>query len=84
MKAIITKFHGPTNHLGSRVSANCYRSRIIIGWDYALNTSENHAAAARSLRDKMGWSGDMIGGAMPNSTGYAFVFTRSSITVQGA
>jgi hypothetical protein len=77
-QAIVTKFHGPTNHKGSRVSATAEAGRIILSWDHALNGSDNHAAAARALADSMGWTVEagypaLVGGALPGNAGYAFV-----------
>lgn len=72
-QSIITKFHGPTNHNGSRVTARCQARRITIPWDHALNPPENHAKACEALVDLMEWGGDWVGGALPDGTGYAWV-----------
>lgn len=58
MQAIQTKYHGPTDHSGSRISATCDAGRIIIGWDHALNVADNHRAAADALVVKLGWDGE--------------------------
>ncbi len=76
MQAIETRYHGPTNNNGSRISARCDAGRIIVGWDHALDTAQNHAAAAKALATKLGWltHGLWVGGSLPgNHTGYAFV-----------
>jgi len=50
--SIKTKFIGPTDYRGSRISVtddgrfDNKPRRLVVGWDYALNPSENHAAAA--------------------------------------
>ena len=67
MQAIITKYHGPTNVKGSHVSATAEAGRVTLSWNHALNTDDNHAAAARALRDKFGWKGAMGGGHLPQS-----------------
>jgi hypothetical protein len=36
-QAITTKFIGPTNHRGSRISVRCQAKRIVVGWDHALD-----------------------------------------------
>jgi len=77
-QAIVTKFHGPTNTRGSRVSATAEAGRITLSWDHALNGSDNHMAAAQALADKMGWTREagypaLVGGALPGCAGYAFV-----------
>jgi hypothetical protein len=40
--------------------------------DYTLNSDSNHERAAVALADKMGWKGNLAGGALKH--GYAFVF----------
>jgi hypothetical protein len=73
MKAIITKYLGPTNFKGSRIKASDMdKNSIIIGYDCGLNSEENHTKAAKALCQKMGWNNKMICGGLPN--GYAFVF----------
>ena len=47
--ACITKFHGPTDHRGSRVSAKhlCTGRQVTLAWDDA--SCSNHEDAARKL-----------------------------------
>lgn len=56
MQAIHTKFIAPTNHRGSRVSAQCAAGRIVVSWDYSADPDGNHARAARMLVQKLGWA----------------------------
>jgi len=50
--SIKTRYLGPTNFVGSRISVTDdgafgnKRRRLVIPYDHALNISENHAAAA--------------------------------------
>jgi hypothetical protein len=74
-QAIQTKFHGPTNTRGARVSARADAGRVIVSWDYALNVTDNHKAAAVALARRYGWPEDMVGGSLPGS-GFAFVCSR--------
>jgi hypothetical protein len=55
MQAILTKYHGPTNFKGSRISAQADSCRIYLPYDHALNIEENHRAAAHAYADKLGW-----------------------------
>lgn len=55
MQAIRTRFHGPTNIKGPRISAKCAAGSITLGWDYALNSEENHKRACDALLLKLGW-----------------------------
>lgn len=70
-QAIVTKFLGPTNTKGSRISVRCQAKRIYVPWDYCLNTDRNHVAAARQLASQLGWDGPWYGGGI--DTGYVFV-----------
>lgn len=71
-QAIATKYHGPTDRLGSRVSAKADAGRVVLAWDYALSTEGNHRAAAEALARKLDWQGAWIGGGLPDQ-GYCFV-----------
>ena len=73
LKAIETKYHGPTNFRGSRHSAKAEGGhRIMV--DVPMETHsvvECHAYAARQLAEKLGWTGRWyIGGT---KAGYVFV-----------
>lgn len=77
-QAITTKYHGPGNVRGSRVSAHCEAGRVVVAWDHALDSQDNHAAAACALLRKLGWdapfhlsSGGWHGGGIDG--GYVFV-----------
>lgn len=54
MQCIRTRYVGPTNTRGSRVSAQCESGRLTLPWDCALSSEENHAAAAKALAEKLG------------------------------
>jgi len=74
MKAIKTKYHGPGNVLGSRVSASDEdKNRITISWDSELRSEENHIAAVKALCKKMNWHGELTMGSLNDC--YVFVFT---------
>lgn len=50
-QGIETRFHGPTNHCGARVSARYLEHRegdpvLYTEWDYRLDSIQNHAIAA--------------------------------------
>jgi len=73
MKAIKTKYHGPGNVLGSRVSASDEDgNKVVLSWDNALDTTENHTAAAKALCRKMKWPNKLIMGSLKDC--YVFVF----------
>ena len=71
MKAITTKFHGPTNTRGSRISAtDMDRNRIMVSVDHASRNP--HVDAARALCNKMNWKGKLVQGTVKD--GKVFVF----------
>ncbi len=75
MKAISTKYHGPTNTRGSRISANdSDGNRVSIPYPHELSGEDVHRKAAQTLCNKMNWPGKLVGGAVKN--GYVFVFTE--------
>lgn len=79
-QAIITKYLGPTNHRGARVKATAQAGSITLSWDDALDVEDNHTSAARALCKKFHWPfppGSMVGGALPDDTGYAFVLVAT-------
>lgn len=75
--AVQTKFLGPTNTKGARVSVSAMgggRKRIYVHWDHALNSDENHQAAALEYLKQMGWADrKWVGGG--TETGYVYVST---------
>ena len=71
-QAIQTKYHGPSNVRGARVSATCQAGRIIKSWDHSLNVSDNHDAAVSTLLAKLKWEGEWIGAGVASS-GYCYV-----------
>lgn len=73
MKAITTKYHGPTNTRGSKISASDGDgNRVTISYPYELSGEAVHRAAADRLCEKMGWDHKLVGGSVKN--GYVFVF----------
>lgn len=80
MQAITTRYHGPTNTRGSRVSARCQAGRVTLNWDDALNQDQNHDRAALALARKLGWlekrshAVDLVRGGLPDGRGNVYVF----------
>ncbi len=93
MKAILTRYLGPTDYRGSRIVATAEGGRnydtgrdtphrLTIPYDYAANDG-GHRAAAYALRDRLGWTGEMVGGTLPNGD-QAWVFGHDGETVAEA
>lgn len=73
MKAIETRYHGPTNTRGSRISASDGDgNRVSISYPYELSGMAVHQSAAIALAVKMNWTGRLIGGS--TKAGYVFVW----------
>ena len=71
-KAIITKYHGPTDRKGARISADDGDgNRVTISYPYELSGEAVYKAAAQALMEKMGWTDNLVGGAL--KSGWAFV-----------
>ena len=74
MKAIVTKYHGPTDFKGSRISASdSDGNRVFISYPHELSGEAVHRLAADALCKKMGWTGKLVSGW--TKEGYVFVFT---------
>lgn len=75
MKAITTKYHGPTNTRGARISASDLDgNRVSIPYPHELSGEDVHRKAAEALMAKMDWTGPLVGGAVKH--GYVFVFVE--------
>ena len=74
MKAIWTKYLGPTNFRGSRVKASAEGVSVTVEYDNALNSEDAHAVAALALCRKAGWPENLYRGGRPDGKGFVFVF----------
>ncbi len=57
-----------------RVKATADAGSIIVEWNSALSTEENHIAAARKLAEKWEWRGVWYAGGVDNN--FVFVCTE--------
>lgn len=78
MKAILTRYVGPSNVRGSRIIATAEGGdrphRLTVPYDHS--SSDPHADAAVALCRKLGWTGELIGGGLPNGDN-CYVFAES-------
>ena len=80
MKAITTKYLGPTNSRGSRIKASDGDGHsVTISYDYSLSGHDKvYAKAAYALCTKMNWNtSGLIGGG--TKEGMVFVFAESEV-----
>ena len=80
-QAIVTKYHGPTDKRGSRISARCEIKRVFFGYDCTKNTIDNHRAAMRELVQQLGWGGLWHGGGLPDGSSYCWVMLPETGTM---
>jgi hypothetical protein len=80
MKAITTKYHGPTEFKGARISASAEGvKRLYVSrhkYDYTDDMDRIHLSAAVELCERYDWQTRLIGGATKD--GYVFVFENST------
>ena len=72
MKAIETVYKGPTSNRGGRYIARDLDGKRAVVSSGAVTDDHGHAAAARALCLRLGWTGRLIGGA--TRAGMAWVF----------
>jgi hypothetical protein len=72
-QAIVTTYHGPTNHSGARVTAKAWAGRVSVSYDHSLTGEQNHHAAAKALVDKLKWKGHWIEGGSPDQRSNFYV-----------
>lgn len=84
MQTITTAYAGPTNTKGSRVMVKSWLKNKAFAWDHALNSEDNHKAAAQQLVDILNSDrvkkghGDyhwviIANGSMPDGKGNAYI-----------
>ena len=81
MKAIQTKFLGPSETRGARVKAWIESGSHVVPWDHGLEVADNHVAAARKLAELLKWSGRLVGGTLSDGS-MAWVFVDGGVSVE--
>lgn len=67
MKAIRTRYVGPTNTRDSRIIASDGDgNKVLIGYPHQLTSDDGHRLAAQTLMDKMEWRNEIVGGGFGN------------------
>lgn len=71
MQAIITKVLPATNYKPPRMLVKCNAARIVLPYDFELNTDKNHMHAALAIVKKLetecgGWSGEWVCSELPS------------------
>ena len=76
MQAIKTKYIPATETKGSRIKATAASKSLYLPYPHELSGQAVYRAAAEALAQKLGWSGELLGGTI--STGETvFVFNSA-------
>lgn len=76
-QAILCKYLGPTNHLGTRIVVKTAGRRWVFNMDYELDHAKNAEKFALIVANELSWlqrDGMFIGGTLPNGD-YVFICT---------
>lgn len=75
MHTIETRYHGPTNTRGARISATSTEGhRVFVPYDYSVEILDDHAKAVNALRQKLGWQDKPMHLAGSSKKGYIWAF----------
>lgn len=81
MKAIVTKYHGPTDFRGSRISVDDGDgNKVFYAHQSALSSEANHRKAAIALCTKMNWHGRLAEGHTKD--GMVFVWVVDGVVFE--
>ena len=76
MKAIVTKYHGPGNVRGARISAHAEGlPRRFYSYNYAARDA--HVEAVKAFCQEMEWHGELVEGHLPDGTTRVWVWSRN-------
>jgi len=82
MKSIVTKYHGPGNVRGSRISAtDSDKNRVSIPIDPIWSTDTMHTQAAVALCRKMNWHGTLMAGYLKSGSQVFVWINKDQFTV---
>jgi hypothetical protein len=74
MKAIQTRYIGPTDFRCSRIKAfDSDGNSVTIPYPHDLSHENTHAAAALALARKMGWKGTLVRGGIKGGEVFCFL-----------
>ena len=68
MQAIQTRYHGPTNHRGARMSSRTNGQTKWHAYEYAETAEQNHTRAAVAHAERMGWTVAVHSGSLPDGS----------------
>lgn len=69
MQAITTTYYGATNTRSSKIVAKSASGlKLSLSYDHEYTADKMHERAARALCDKYGWTNELIGGGLSDSS----------------
>ena len=79
MKAILTRYRGPTDTRGGRILASDMDgNRTSIPYPHSLSSDDGHFRAAVALCHKMGWQGELAGGYTREGMAWVWIADRDA------
>lgn len=79
MRVIRTRYISATNYRQSRIIAtDAFKNQVTVNYDDALNSGENHEAAAQKLMEKMGWPNKLVSGNFGNDVYFVMLPLETS------
>lgn len=75
MVTVQTRYIGPTNSRGSRIKAysEAFPRGVTVSYDHALNSEDNHHAAAEAFIRARGWWDVWVFGGSADKRGNTYV-----------
>lgn len=81
MKAIRTRYSGPTNTKPSKITAtDSDGNRVTMSYSTAEDHGDPHEYVAYKLMEKMGWSNQLVGGGFGHDEYWTMIPRESSTT----
>jgi hypothetical protein len=79
-QAIVTRYRGPRNTAGARITARAWGGRVSIPYPHEAHAEAKHRIAAEALCKRMGWPADDLldGGVLPDGETRVFVFASEA------
>ena len=77
MKAILVKYHGPTNTKSARLSVRAEGTKVkFVSRDYQLDVREQADRLADEYARSHEWAGKLVSGTLPDGN-IAYCFART-------
>ncbi len=78
-QAIVTRYHGPTDRHGARISAKSQAGQKFYPREYALDADDDFTRCAEIYARSLDWlrpGEKLVGGGLPDGNSAAFIIVR--------